>query len=224
MNEKKVNIRIKGKENDPMQEDKAKENGFLKAPDHGEGTDSENHLKNPDEMTKEELSEWMAEKEEESKKNYDLFLRAQAEMENLKKRHQKEKQEWHKFAAEQLIKDLLPSLDNLEMALSHTKNENALEALKEGIEMTLKGLKSALEKAGLKAVEAHGEPFDPCFHEAVSQLENDEIEAGHIIQELQKGYTLSDRLIRPAMVVVSRGSANASDGNIVQEKTSCQES
>jgi molecular chaperone GrpE len=220
MNEKKVNIRIKEKENDPVQEDTEKMD-LPKEPADGEGTDSQNHLKNPDEMSREELIAWVADKEEESRKNYDLFLRAQADMENLKKRHQKEKQEWHKFAAEQLIKDLLPSLDNLEMALSHTKNENAIKSLKEGIELTLKGLKNALNKAGLKAVEAQGEPFDPCFHEAVSQLENDEIEAGHIIQELQKGYTLSDRLIRPSMVVVSRGSGGVSEGNSLHDKSSC---
>jgi molecular chaperone GrpE len=95
-------------------------------------------------------------------------------------------------------------LDNLEKALTHSKNENTVHALKEGIHMTLKGLKDTLSKSGLEEVKALGEPFDPCFHEAVSEMDDPKARPGIVITELQKGYTLNNRLIRPAMVVVSR--------------------
>jgi molecular chaperone GrpE len=99
-------------------------------------------------------------------------------------------------------------LDNLENAISHTQNESSLQALKEGVELTLKGLKDSLVKSGLDEVKAEGEPFDPCFHHAVSELEDKSVKAGTILNELQKGYLLNQRLIRPAMVVVSKGGPN----------------
>lgn len=159
-------------------------------------------------MTKAELLEKIKGLQEESKKNYDLYLRSQAEMENIKKRNAKEKEEWIKYANETLIKEILPVMDNLENAISHTQNENSLQSLKEGVELTLKGLKDSLVQSGLAEVKAEGEPFDPSFHHAVSELEDKSVKAGIIIQELQKGYLLNQRLIRPAMVVVSKGGPN----------------
>ena len=161
-----------------------------------------------DKLTKEELLEKARELQKESEKNYDLYLRSQAEMENVKKRNRKEKEDWLKFANESLIKEMLPVLDNLEKALSHSKNENTVHALKEGIGLTLKGLKDTLSKSGLEEVKALGEPFDPCFHEAVSEMNDPKTRPGIVITELQKGYTLNNRLIRPAMVVVSRQKAS----------------
>lgn len=155
-------------------------------------------------MTKKELREKLQELREESAKNYDLYLRSQAEMENLKKRSKKDKEDWVKYANETLIKELLPVMDNLENALSHSNEEDSLHALREGIELTLKGLKDSLLKAGVEVVKAMGEPFDPCFHEAVSEMEDPAAEPGAVIHELQKGYILNQRLIRPAMVVVNR--------------------
>jgi molecular chaperone GrpE len=156
-------------------------------------------------MTKAELLTRIREVQEESKGNYDLYLRSQAEMENVKKRNKKEKEDWIKYANESLIKEILPVMDNLEMAISHSQNENSLDALKEGVELTLKGLRDTLIKSGLEEVKAEGETFDPCFHQAVSELEDENVEAGTILRELQRGYTLNRRLIRPAMVVVSKG-------------------
>jgi molecular chaperone GrpE len=101
-------------------------------------------------------------------------------------------------------------LDNLEKALAHADNDNAVHALREGVELTLKGLKDALTKSGLEEVHAQGEVFDPCFHEAVSQVKDDRVEPGTIVQELQKGYLLNKRLIRPAMVVVSKAGSSQS--------------
>jgi molecular chaperone GrpE len=158
-------------------------------------------------LTKEELLEKAREIQKESEKNYDLYLRSQAEMENMKKRNKKEREDYLKFANESLIKELLPVLDNLEKALSHSDDENNVHALKEGIRLTLKGLKDALSKSGLEEVKALGQPFDPCFHEAVSQLDDPKTKPGVVLTELQKGYTLNTRLIRPAMVVVNRQKA-----------------
>ena len=155
--------------------------------------------------SKEELIEKIKELQEESKKNYDLYLRAEADSENIKKRTKKEKEEWIKYANEKLIKELLPVLDNLEKAVSHSENEDSFQALKEGVELTLKGFKDTLMKAGLEEIKAQDESFDPNCHHAVLEQEDEKIEAGVVCKELQKGYMLNQRLIRPAMVVVSKG-------------------
>ena len=168
-------------------------------------------------LTKEALLEKARELQKESEKNYDLYLRSQAEMENMKKRNRKEKEDYLKFANESLIRDMLPVLDNLTTALSHSDNENNVHALKEGIRLTLKGFKDTLSKSGLEEVKAVGEPFDPCFHEAVSEMDDPKAKPGIVLTELQKGYTLNTRLIRPAMVVVSRRKATHKDD---QEKNS----
>jgi molecular chaperone GrpE len=168
--------------------------------------------KAPEDLSKEDLLSLYREAKESSEKNYDLYLRSQAEIENIRKRNKKEKEDWLKYANETLIKNILPSLDNLEKALEHADNENAIHALSEGIELTLKGLKDALSKSGLSEVCALGEPFDPCYHEAVSQIQDDQVKPGTIIEELQRGYVLNDRLIRPAVVVVSKsGSSSPAD-------------
>ncbi|HEX9909490.1 MAG TPA: nucleotide exchange factor GrpE, partial [Desulfatiglandales bacterium] len=146
-----------------------------------------------DELTKEELLRKIQELQKESEKNHDLYLRSQAEMENMKKRNRKEKEDYLKFANENLIKEMLPVLDHIEKALSHSQNENTVHALKEGIHMTLKGLKDSLSKSGLEEVKALGEPFDPCFHEAVSEMDDPKAKPGIVITELQKGYVLNSR-------------------------------
>jgi molecular chaperone GrpE len=156
-------------------------------------------------MTKSELLEKIHELQEASERNHDLYLRSEAEIENIKKRNRKDKEDWVKYANETLIKEILPALDNLEMAISHSQDENSIQALREGVELTLKGLRDVLEKSGLEEVKAEGEPFDPNYHHAVSEQADDNVEAGIILQELQKGYMLKKRLIRPAMVIVSKG-------------------
>ena len=155
-------------------------------------------------MTKAQLIEKVEEVEASSNNNHDLYLRSQAEIDNLKKRYQKEQQGLVKFANESLIKQLLPVADNLEKAISHLQNETSIKALREGVDLTLKGLMDTLQKAGVETVEAVGEPFDPNFHEAVSEIVDDQVEPGTVIKDLQKGYTLNQRLIRPSMVIVSK--------------------
>jgi molecular chaperone GrpE len=156
-------------------------------------------------MTKPELLEKIKELQEESKKNFDLYLRSQADIENIKKRNKKDKEDWIKYSNETLIKEMLPVIDNLEKAISHSQNENSFDSLKEGVKLTLKGFIDSLAKSGLEEVKAQGEPFDPSYHQAVSQQADNSVEVGVILEELQKGYTLNERLIRPAMVVISKG-------------------
>lgn len=143
--------------------------------------------------------------EAEAKKNLDLFLRTQAEMENMKKRLEREKNDFVKFANESLIKDLLPVLDNLERALEHAENNCAGEkGFLDGVKLTYEGLKSVLEKNGVKQICSAGEAFDPTYHEAVMQQENQDVDSNTVLAEIQKGYLLNERLIRPAMVIVSK--------------------
>lgn len=157
-----------------------------------------------EDLDKDSLLKMLKEAQESSAKNYDLYIRGQAEIDNIRKRNKKDKEDWLKYSNEVLIKSLLPSLDNLEKALDHAENDQAIHALRQGIEMILKGLKEALSRSGLVEVRALGEVFDPSFHEAVSQMPDDAVKPGTIIQELQKGYLLNERLIRPAVVVVSK--------------------
>ena len=164
-------------------------------------------VKKAEEMTKQELLKKLTDTREEAEKNYDLYMRTYAEMENIKKRGIKEREELAKYANESIIKEILPVIDNLDKAISHAQNDENSSALVEGLELTRDGLMKALEKAGLKEVEALGEPFDPNFHESVSQRTDDTVAPGHIIMELQKGYLLNGRLMRPSMVVISQEKA-----------------
>jgi molecular chaperone GrpE len=142
-------------------------------------------------------------KEKEAQDNYDRFLRLSAEFENFKKRMEKEKNDAYKFGTENLIKELLPVLDNLERAIDHGEAKDP-QGLLEGVDMTQKGFLTALEKIGVSPVDASGKEFDPNLHEAVMVQEDAHHPAGTVLAQLQKGYTLHGRLIRPAMVVVSK--------------------
>jgi molecular chaperone GrpE len=160
----------------------------------------EAHKKNQ----KSDLEVRLQEKEQEAKDHYDRYLRLSAEVENFKKRAEKEKGETYKFANENLLKDLLPILDNLERALEHGQEAENSKALLEGLEMVHKGFWAVLEKYGVTRVDALGEEFDPNQHEAVMVQEEAGRPPGLVIAQLQKGYRLHNRLVRPAMVVVSK--------------------
>jgi len=164
-------------------------------------------VKKAEEMTKQELLKKLTDTHGEAEKNYDLYMRTYAEMENIRKRGIKEREELAKYANESIIKEILPVIDNLDKAISHAQNDENSSALVEGLELTRDGLMKALEKAGLKEVEALGKPFDPNFHESVSQQIDDTVAPGHVLMELQKGYLLNGRLMRPSMVVISQGKA-----------------
>jgi len=162
-----------------------------------------------DKLTKTELLKIAKDLKDKSEKDYDRFLRAQAECDNIIKRNKKEKEEWIKYSNETLIKEILPVMDNLEKAISHSRDENSIHALREGIELTLKGLKDALAKSGLEEVKAEGKQFDPCLHHAVFEREDGKVEAGIVLDEMEKGYTLNQRLVRPSMVVLSKGKSGS---------------
>ena len=178
----------------------------LKNNDEGlTGKDKGNKTKKLKDKTRQELLKKIKEIEEESEKNYNLYTRTYAEMENIKKSGKKEREDLAKYANESLIKDILPVIDNLEKAISHTKEGSNSSGLLEGVELTLGAIKKTLEKAGIQEVVAEGKLFDPNFHEAILQQEDNETKPGHIIKELQKGYLLNGRLIRPSMVIVAQG-------------------
>jgi molecular chaperone GrpE len=168
----------------------------------------EKKVQRVEEMNKQELLNRLKDTEEKSQENYDLYMRTYAEMENIKKRGIKEREELTKYANESFIKEILPVIDNLQKAISHAQNDRNSSGLLEGIQLTLDGLMKTLEKAGVKEIEAEGKPFDPSFHEAISQQIDDRVAPGHVIMELQKGYLLNGRLIRPSMVVISQGNSN----------------
>jgi molecular chaperone GrpE len=134
--------------------------------------------------------------------NYDLFLRAKAEADNVRRRAQDDVAKAHKFAVESFAESLVPVIDSLEKALEAT---NATpEAMREGVELTLRQLKAAFEKGNLKEVNPVGEKFDPHWHQAISLVPAPEgIAPGHVVLVLQKGWTIADRVLRPALVTVA---------------------
>ncbi len=135
----------------------------------------------------------------------DRMLRLAAEFENYKRRAQRERETAAKYAEEDLLKELLPSLDNLERAIEQGRNTGEASALLEGVEMTQRVLMASLEKFGLKPLASQGEVFDPNYHEAMVMEPSDEAPANTIINEYQRGYFYKDRLLRAAKVVVSSG-------------------
>ena len=137
----------------------------------------------------------------------EVRLRALAEMENFKKRLQREKDEQTRYATENVLGDLLPTLDNLDLALQYGGQSEACKDMLTGVEMTRKLLLDAVKRHGLEPVGSVGEEFDPALHEAIGQEESPEHEAGRILHVMQKGYTLKDRLLRPAKVIVSARSS-----------------
>ncbi|MFV1950443.1 MAG: nucleotide exchange factor GrpE [Nitrospinota bacterium] len=151
-----------------------------------------------------ELEKELEEKKKEAESNLDKLLRLHAEFENYKKRISKERIEFAKFVNENLLKELLPVLDNLERAVNSAKNDKVFDSLKEGVDMTLKQFTGVLEKAGLKEITSIGETFDPNRHEALLMIESDEHEKNTIVEEHQKGYLLNNRVLRPSKVVVSK--------------------
>ncbi|MFZ5774570.1 MAG: nucleotide exchange factor GrpE [Thermodesulfobacteriota bacterium] len=134
-------------------------------------------------------------------------LRMAADLDNFKKRMQRERETALKYAEESILRELLPSVDNLERAIAQGKTTPDVAPLLAGVEMTCQMLSSTLEKFGLKPLDGVGQPFDPNFHEALAMEHSDTVEANHILQEYQKGYMFKDRLIRAAKVVVSQGKA-----------------
>ena len=170
----------------------------------------------PGDMTSEDIASQTPEEkiekaETEAKEAYDRFLRASAELENYKKRTQKEMAEFRKYANASLVKELLGVVDNLERAIESSNGSNEEGQLSEGLDLTLKELLKIFKTFHACPIEALGKPFDPCYHQAMMQQETADQPENIVLNELQKGYMIHDRLLRPAMVVVSKlpaGSGN----------------
>lgn len=152
-----------------------------------------------------QLEALLATKEAEVAANWDKFVRERADLENYRRRTQKEKEELLKYGNESLILEILPVLDNMERALAHA-SEESLTAIIEGVKMTHSMLLATMKKFGVTAVEVEkGTTFDPALHQAMCQVETTELPANTIVEIFQKGYLLNERLIRPAMVSVACG-------------------
>jgi molecular chaperone GrpE len=132
----------------------------------------------------------------------DRLARLQAEFENARKRAIREQQDYREYAVSDTVKSLLPILDSFERALQVSGNNG--NDLRSGVELIYKQLQDALVKLGLRQIPAKGEPFDPHLHEAIEMVDTDEVEDHHVLDELQRGYKLKERLLRPAMVRVAR--------------------
>jgi molecular chaperone GrpE len=143
----------------------------------------------------------LAEAQAKADENWESYLRALAEVENVRKRAGRDVENAHKFALERFGKELLAVKDTLEMGLA--VEGASVESLLEGSNATLKLLASTLERFGIVEVDPAGEPFDPEFHEAISMQPSTDVEPGSVVMVVQKGYTLNGRLLRPAMVIVA---------------------
>ena len=188
-------------------EDKEKENGTEAAASDREDPQSKPEMTDPVELENpmEDLEAKLEVKEQEAKENYDRLLRVSAEFENYKKRASRDLAELRKFANQSLIKEMLSVVDNLELAMNSTNGHKTIDqGLLQGLDMTHNEILKVFEKFNVKPIEAKGQAFDPTFHEAVMQEATDEFDENTVISELQKGYLIHDRLLRPAMVVVAR--------------------
>jgi molecular chaperone GrpE len=152
------------------------------------------------------LAAQVAELEESLAEAKDQVLRTAAEAQNVRRRAEQEAEKARKFALERFVKELLPVVDSLEKALE-AMGEDASEAHREGVSMTLKMQHDVLGKFGVEAVDPQGEPFDPQYHEAMAMVPNPELEPNSVMEVMQKGYLLNGRLVRPAMVVVSKAAS-----------------
>jgi molecular chaperone GrpE len=135
--------------------------------------------------------------------NHERYMRVQADYDNFRRRSRLEKEDFAKYASMKLIEQLLPIVDNFERALTASTQVKDFDVLIKGIEMTAKQLDQVLESEGLKSIESVNQPFNPEFHQAIMQVESAEHEEGIIVEEVQKGYMLKEKVIRPAMVKVS---------------------
>ncbi len=153
----------------------------------------------------------------------DKYVRLYADFENYKKIAAKNKEELLKYANEDLMSDMLTVIDHLELALHHVSNDETSDALAEGVNLTLKELRSVLEKHGLVTIDTTGKHFDPSIHHAMSQIETEDAEEDTVIKEFRKGYMLRDRVLRAALVGVSKKqtkSGNSESGSTQNQTTS----
>ncbi len=167
-------------------------------------TEDSSHAESASEPANSDLAKQLEDAQQLAADSQDKVIRIQAEMENLRKRTERDISNAHKYANEKFAYELLQVKDSLEMGLNMSEEEIDLDKLKEGTELTLKVLSSAFEKFSIEEINPIGEAFDPNLHEAMTLQESSEHEPNTVLTVMQKGYTLHGRLIRPAMVIVSK--------------------
>lgn len=140
---------------------------------------------------------------EQADEYYERLQRLQAEFDNFRKRTQKEKEETVKYAAERVVEAMLPVIDNFERAVFSSQSNQDFKSFSQGVEMILKQMQNALVREGLTPIEAVGQPFDPKLHDAVMQVDSTDYPENTVVEELQKGYYLKEKVLRPSMVKVS---------------------
>ena len=182
--------KIKTEEDSDLQESSAEEKGVEEQAD----------------FTLEEVLEKLAEEKEGAARARDDLLRVQAEMQNMRRRTEQDIEKAHKYGQEKFSIELLTVMDNLERALAAASDyeDETVKAIYEGVDLTLKSFTDCFNRFHIGSVDPMGEPFDPQLHQGVTILENSDVEPNTVIEVMQKGYTLHGRVIRPAMVVVSK--------------------
>lgn len=175
-------------------------------PDNGTGNsesvaEDEPKLESP-EKNADSLEAQLEAAQARAEENWEALLRARAEMDNLRRRHQKDLENAHKFGIEKLVQELLPVIDSMDLGLA--AQDASAESLREGMELTMNMLKKMMDKLGIEEINPMHEKFDPERHQAMSMQESAEVEPNTVIAVMQKGYALNDRLVRPAMVMVSK--------------------
>lgn len=162
----------------------------------------------PEEAPVEEIKAELEAALEQAASSKEGELRAQAEMQNIRRRAERDVENAHKFALEKMTSELLHVVDNLERALQAADaSDEASKGLREGVEMTLDSFLNALAKFNIEQIDPEGEPFNPQMHQAMSMVENENVEPNTVVAVMQKGYSLHGRLVRPAMVMVSKAGA-----------------
>ena len=156
------------------------------------------------EAPSEDIAAKLDEKERESAEAKERYLRLYAEFDNYKKRAQRDQLDYTKFAAEKVIKELLPVVDNLERAVAHARSVKADASIVDGLGLIVRQFLDALGKSGCEPIEVVGKPFDPAFHQALAQVESSEHEPDTVVEEAQRGYLLHGRILRPSLVIVSK--------------------
>lgn len=157
----------------------------------------------PEKTMEEMLNEEILKQKEEAQRNYDNYLRALAEVENTKKRGARDREEYLKFANVNMVKKILPIIDDLHRAIEIARASRDVEALVKGVEMVASRMEEALRGEGVTAIESVGKPFDPQYHEALTVEASEEHPENTVIEQFQTGYVMHDRVIRPSLVKVS---------------------
>lgn len=185
--------------------DVKEESALTTEADHAELEDVVPHVHEDQEADAESVEDQLAKAQETIQDYWDQMMRLRAEIENNRKRAERDVENAHKYVLRSFIENLLPIVDSMEMGQSAAAADNAtLESIREGSEMTMKMFLQVLEKQGLEQIDPLGEQFDPERHQAISMIEAEDAQSNTVIEVMQKGFALNDRLVRPAMVVVAK--------------------